>query len=94
MTNYDSFIEATKEVASDEGWEVTSYSGRDMYGATCLAVRGDIDLFKLGLKIGEICEHIPNNLRTRTDSMGREIVVYWPSIPYKEPNEDNEEEED
>ncbi len=68
---------------------VTDYSGRGMYGATCLGftVR---DPFTLGVAIGQCTGDDNDQLSedlvytfasgARTDSMGLDAIVYWPSI--------------
>ncbi len=82
------------------GYECRSYSGRFMYGKSCLAfVTDDIPL-SIGFYIGkgeyvnEIDEY--DLTRMRQDSMGLSTVYYFPNVPYVEDenNFDYEEEGD
>lgn len=60
-----------------------TYSGRGMYGAECVAIvldseREAFGLFAaLGVLLGEDVA-VPLARATRTDSMGRDIIIYWP----------------
>lgn len=57
----------------------TGYSGRAMYGATCVGfvVSDDEDLLLLGAALGR--EGLDNLIRdARLDSMGRNTIVYFP----------------
>ena len=72
------------------GLEVRSYSGRGMYGRTCLAFESDTplqDLMKVGYELGQYNFEYPDGpvmpQDTRTDSMGLDTVVYWPSVPWE-----------
>lgn len=70
---------------ANEGYEFyTDYSGRGMYGDTCLAVDLDhtSDLMRLGCCLGRMDSALAHTLGegAHTDSMGRGIVVYWPRI--------------
>lgn len=83
------------------GFETQSYSGRGMNGKTCLAVIVDrednaVTMFAELLEQAKpddssmdtlaVLEVIQEAMRDhRTDSMGRDTVVYWPSIAY-DPN--------
>lgn len=73
---------------------VREYSGRAMYGAQCLAVVGG-SLLEIMAAIVEGCLYeaadmapddrtdIEDAMRQmRTDAMGHDTVVYWPSVPY------------
>jgi hypothetical protein len=86
----------------DADFETRSYSGRGMYGKSCLAVSADDPVEVVakamaavaadnGVDLWDLAEKISN---ARTDSMGRGIVIYWPGIPYDGPDEDDEEEND
>lgn len=63
-------------------YDALSYSGRGMYGKRCVSVNLDntADLLHLGALLGEELgvDSVPT---PSIDSMGRGIVVYWPSIP-------------
>lgn len=83
------------KVQQEEGldFEIRSYSGRFMYGEECLAITGDVvNMLQLGWLIkfhdhkDEVYfEHLE---RTRTDSMGLGIVLYFPGIRYTDPDLD------
>lgn len=78
-------------------YSTSSYSGRGMYGKTCLAtvtsdppwrvtartVAAYVDLFHGpdGSTEG-VTEFAEEVSEARTDSMGMELVVYWPEIEY------------
>jgi hypothetical protein len=74
-------------------YEICSYSGRCMYGVTCLAITGDdINAIQLGYLImkydlhNEIYKEDLSNIRQ--DSMGLGIVLYFPNISYVEENKE------
>lgn len=72
----------------DAGYQVQSYSGRNMYGKKCLAV--EIEMSELGSLVAglihagadaspEVAEALAHEVEDmRTDSMGRGMVVYFP----------------
>jgi len=84
-TAFDSLYAALKY----GGFNVRSYSGRGMYGKSCVAVYVDdaTDLLKIGVTIGETYA----DLRAATDSMGRGMVVYWPSQTWEDTYEDSDD---
>jgi len=87
----EEFVKVLQEINDDyPEWEVNSYSGRNMYGKRCLAITGKIDLIELGMIIGKRMSFpiLPNRLGTKTDSMGHDIIIYWPSIPYEDEDEE------
>jgi hypothetical protein len=77
-----------------------SYSGRCMYGRSCLGIDGDMSVIMANLLStamelaangqlhsfdrAEISDAIGN---MRTDSMGRGIIVYFPDIAFDASNE-------
>lgn len=75
---------------------VQSYSGRGMYGRSCLGVETD----DLGDLFAAVLEELEGEEDTqdvqlafksmRTDSMGRGTIVYFPAIPFV--GDDDEEE--
>ena len=69
----------------DAGYEPRSYSGRGMFGRTCVSVSGDISIWEIARNIDQDI-HIPN---PSTDSMGLGTVLYWPTYPWPEET-DNE----
>lgn len=82
------------------GYNARRYSGRAMYGATCVGV--DLDhpgkLFRLGLLLGAAAveknadEYVgtdPEDLpRPVTDNMGRGIIAYWREVKWPEGREE------
>lgn len=72
-------IEALEEV----GYDTRSYSGRAMYGKSCVAVTDSSpwELARaLSLDFDLSCP--------REDSLGLGNVLYWPSYPWPEDTED------
>jgi hypothetical protein len=70
-------------ILDEMNYDPYSYSGRGMYGKSCLAINLDNDgqLWELALELGREHAHFP---APKTDSMGKGIVVYWPSIQWEE----------
>lgn len=81
---------ALKEIFEGMAYEVHSYSGRGMFGNRCLAVTCDnpsgwiaeVFLYLAENKtpyeeIAKVAEILKDS---RTDSLGRASVVYWPAI--------------
>jgi len=85
-------MHAIQEIFEMEGFKTRSYSGRGMYGESCLGVEigGDKELGRIisALILGvEDCSRdavaaAVKNLRT--DSMGPGTVVYFPGVKYYE----------
>jgi hypothetical protein len=79
------------EIISDAGHEPYAYSGRFMYGDTCLAVDGDNQTELVADIMAAAQHHEDADLdsvadilkKARTDSMGMGIVMYWPSIKFE-----------
>lgn len=67
--------------------EFRDYSGRGMYGDRCPSfdVEDEAEAFSVFVRLAVEDEEMAAYLaRTaRTDSMGRGMVVYWPSITYE-----------
>lgn len=93
MTNDD--INRIIDTVEDLGYLVRSYSGRGMYGKSCVAIIIDRNKseFEAGMEIAtalasEECRmdlvDILLSSRIRQDSMGRDSVVYFPNIPWPE----------
>jgi len=76
--------------------EARSYSGRGMYGRSCVGVdcaRGDSHAVVAQIVIGlmslkdadeEAAEHFTLDGAVATDSMGRGSIVYFPRLPWVE----------
>jgi hypothetical protein len=96
MANLQQFIETYTQL------ETRSYSGRGMYGASCLAVAAD-DVGDVIKQLACPASEDPTMFRQveqdldgiRTDSMGRGIVIYFPSAKFETvtDNDCNEEHE-
>ncbi len=74
----------------DLGAEVRWYSGRGTYGADCVAICGTNSACMSA--ISTVCERANEATREvlndpKSDSMGRDIVMYWPQLR-KEETED------
>lgn len=86
--DYDLAVEAAEQ-ADLEATAVRSYSGRAMYGATCLGLvceqEGQLTEFIMALVeiAAERDVHIDTRALTRglrTDSMGLSMIGYWPGV--------------
>lgn len=67
----------TQQKLENAGISTRSYSGRGMYGAECLAAvaRTAQDVY---------AELSAREIRAaRTDSMGLDVVVYWPGVAFE-----------
>ena len=86
----------------DAGYTVRKYSGRFMYGRCCVAliVPRDDEPFSAGVAVGAawyaatesdtVALALP---RSRTDSMGLDSVVYFPSIDWPEGVDDDSDDD-
>lgn len=74
------------------------YSGRNMYGKKCVGVVcGEGKEFQLGVEaVAILGEEKASELarNTKTDSMGRDMIVYWPNVTCTNAIEEEEEEGD
>jgi len=89
-----------QQVLEDHGHfdNVRSYSGRGMYGKSCLGVtmrRGELSEFDLGVLLAGHQEEYSGNFspipKPSTDNMGLDMIAYWPSIPYIDDDEEEGE---
>ncbi len=104
--NEDNLQTILKSIASkDDSFTVRSYSGRGMYGESCLAIsfNGSITrLFGAVLRAAEGVEFRPGGLEdiaqafedARQDNMGRGTVVYFTNEKYVQDSDDEECESD
>jgi hypothetical protein len=69
------------DALDEAGYDYRSYSGRGMFGAECVGVdlESDVDLWDLATALARAGLNIP---APRTDSMGRDIIAYWPSAKW------------
>lgn len=102
-------LQKALEFVRQEGnveFNIRSYSGRAMYGKSCLAITGDnMSLILLGMEIARYnIEAEENDINDvvdeadvdsyRQDSMGLGSVIYWPRIPFSGEEKEDEEDED
>lgn len=83
----------------NEGVEIyKEYSGRGMYGDTCVGLSleedSDYDVFSLGVAIGKLNLNIryfkyPEDLNVCVDSLGKGKIVYFPNIVWWEDADEN-----
>lgn len=77
-------IDTLVEAAENAGVEYrTDYSGRGMYGAECFGIEGKTsDLVRF---LRELDDDMADELMDpTTDSMGLDIIFYWPFLRTKE----------
>jgi len=98
--DYTTLVDIAYEAGIDEDNIRTDYSGRGMYGKSCVGYDLDSkgDLLSLGaaLQTEGVLDDFIN--RASFDSMGMGIIVYFPGIkcedgPADEDEEDEEEDE-
>ena len=97
--------ERLRELFEDAQYTPHAYSGRGMYGEVCLAVTTDsvsesvtviLDVVQACAENGtteDVTELIDLLRGSRSDSMGRGVVVYWPDIPWADCGADEEEDD-
>ena len=84
--------------------DVRSYSGRGMYGRECLAIEGSSAMDIIASMLEKISEEDEDAAeaasdlsealrRSSQDSMGRDMVLYFPHIKFEEEGEEDEEED-
>ena len=91
-----------EQLANEVQGEVDAhYSGRAMFGQTCvgIVIDSERDLVSLGVAIAELVEDddlkrvLANS--TRLDTMGRGLIAYWETLTSEDaPDEDEDEDED
>jgi len=79
-------LEGVLDAAAAAELRVRSYSGRGMYGETCLGIVTD----NVAKTLLTLASCLPDGMLADlaeetvcTDSMGRNAIVYWPNLPYK-----------
>ena len=86
-----------QDLAFEVDGDARTYSGRGMYGKSCagITISDESSLVELGAAIVTTIEDedLSDTLikGARLDSMGRGVIVYWPTI---ETDGDDEDEED
>ena len=81
--------------------ELRTYSGRGMMGKQCLAINCEVGAVGGALLVSALLDKDLQNLDdwlpdlldqledTRTDSLGMGVITYWPSVPFIEGENDN-----
>ncbi len=94
-----------REFFEDAQYEPRAYSGRAMYGDQCLAVTTDsaseaatviLDVIQACAENGtkeDVIELVDLLRGSRSDSMGRGVVVYWPDIAWSDCGAEEEDED-
>jgi len=73
--------ELTDAIGDDDDLDVReNYSGRGMYGATCVGFVHDCSAFALGVALGAILGDDALELRAESDSMGRSEITYFRNL--------------
>jgi hypothetical protein len=96
---FQGFLDAVKEFTDEEGCPfklTTTYSGRAMYGKTCLGVTfpSGAMLAELYFFVGRFAErteeyeHFVCLPQERQDSMGLGTIVYWPEVEVTDESDD------
>lgn len=103
MNTFQAYLELATIDTPDVN--VQEYSGRGMYGKTCLGVAGDSRevMSVIAMAIVQACNDIPTKmslhnyqelvhdaLQFKEDTMGRDIIVYWPDMAYETPQDDGD----
>lgn len=75
------------------GYEPRSYSGRGMFGQKCLGVSCDSEVRLIIDFVRELCATTDDQAEindvldmisdVKTDSLGRQTIIYWPDIEWK-----------
>ena len=96
-------IELLEEFANEYDCKLrTHYSGRGMYGQSCIGFVTDLSPFSLGLELALFLDRENKSemidtfsrARVNQDSMGLSSIIYFPSIQAEEQDEDDEDEYD
>ena len=96
-------IELLKEFANEYDCKLrTNYSGRGMYGKSCIGFVTDLSPFSLGLELAlflnreDRTEMVDTFSQTRVneDSMGLSNIIYFPSRQVEEQDDEDEYDED
>lgn len=72
------------DALEEAGHEPESYSGRAMYGKTCVSVTvdSDADLWRLSAQLArDVSLEVP---APTLDNLGRQVVAYWPTLAWEE----------
>lgn len=99
-------FKALIQAIEEAGYEARSYSGRGMYGKSCVGVTcGRTEAFSLGVKVGaavaaageedaESSVEALADLWTQVDSMGHDMIVYFPGVAWEREEDEDCSDED
>jgi len=89
---------ALQQLAEDADLSVRSYSGRFMFGKSCLGIEGDnlcdifAALFQAAADTEPDMQEVADQVRNaRSDQMGLGSILYFPSVPFINEDEDEED---
>jgi hypothetical protein len=93
--NFKISNELLKDISQEVYGNVrTDYSGRGMYGDTCVGIVVS-DVLELGAAIARFVEdeelREELTINSRTDSMGMDTIVYWTRVTCDDADEDEDE---
>lgn len=91
--------ELLEELANEvQGEARASYSGRGMYGRSCvgIVIDSESDLLALGVAISDLIDDYEDKQTlvnsVKIDSMGRGLIAYWTGVTCEDaPDEDEDE---
>lgn len=99
-----------QDLCEQAGLETRSYSGRAMYGKSCLgvvvgsfgeflsplmeALEGVVDLDDKATLNDYLFELREKFMDLRTDNMGHDIIIYFPRTPFEDEDSEDDLEED
>ena len=92
-----------RTACDDLGLEVRSYSGRGMYGRSCVGVNCDGNAFQTLARILialaeqgndglDAAEHFTRDGAVASDSMGLGSIIYFPRLPWVDVDSEDDEE--
>lgn len=79
------FAEQLTTALTKAGIPWRDYSGRGMFGASCVGVATGRDYTES--EVLEAVRNVPRALRVNRDSLGMGSIVYWPSAELSEDDE-------
>ena len=93
------FVEFVRDYTE---YEPQSYSGRGMYGKSCVGITCDnpsdvvLDIIQAQAENDptEVSELIDMLRRSSQDSMGRSAIIYWPKIEWPADEEEVDDDEE
>lgn len=100
MTFYDYLKQAIEELGEEAS--LRSYSGRAMYGDSCVGLVTDMGVFVRIMGHAAVLAHEDDDCdidflyeagRIRTDNMGMSTIFYWPNQKWADISEDEEDED-